>query len=51
MTLTLPDKVSPAQPPTDGLRELLQYAALTGGAMALGILLLALVAAAPLPTW
>lgn len=27
MTLTLPDKVTPAQPPTDGVREFLWYTA------------------------
>ena len=51
MTLTLPDMATPAQPPTDDLLGLLAYAALTGGVMAFGILLLVLAAAAPLPNF
>lgn len=51
MTLTLPDMATPAQPPTDGLLSLLQYALVTGGVIALGMLLLALAAAAPLPNF
>lgn len=44
MTLTPPDLVSPAQPPTNGgVRELLGYAALTAAAYVLGVLVLALV--------
>lgn len=51
MTLSPLDMATPAQPPTDDLLALLQYAFLTGGAMAVGILLLALAATTPLPNF
>lgn len=51
MTLSLPDMATPAQPPTDDLLALLQYAFVTGGAIAFGIILLALAATAPLPNF
>lgn len=41
MTLTPPDMATPAQPPTDGVRELLAFAALTVGAYLLGACALA----------
>lgn len=44
MTLTTPDRVSPAQPPPGGARELLAFAALTASAYLCGALALALVA-------
>lgn len=51
MTLSLPDMATPAQPPTDDLLALLRYALLTGGVMAVGIVLFALAAGGPLPNF
>lgn len=47
MTLTLSDTVSPAQPPTDGVRELLAFVAVTAAAYVCGALLFILLFAVP----
>lgn len=44
MNLTLPDMATPAQPPTDGVRALLAFAALTAAAYVFGALALVAVA-------
>lgn len=40
MTLSPPDLATPAQPPTDGVRELLAFAALTVATYLVGALVL-----------
>lgn len=41
MTLTLPDMATPAQPPTDGVREFLAFTALAVAVYFAGVLALA----------
>lgn len=41
MRLTLPDMTGPAQPPTDGVRELLGFAALTVALYLAGVVVIA----------
>lgn len=46
MTLTLLDKVTPGQPPTDGVRELLAFVAVTAVVYLCGVLALAVLSGA-----